>query len=47
VVTRVEWHAGELFPRVDLIVTNLKRRAKKVIRVCSRRVHTARSPRDD
>jgi hypothetical protein len=32
VVAKVEWHAGELFPRVGFIVTNLKWRAKKVIR---------------
>jgi Transposase DDE domain group 1 len=24
VVAKVEWHAGELFPRVGFIVTNLK-----------------------
>ncbi len=28
VVVKVEWHAGELFPRVGFIVTNLKWRAK-------------------
>jgi hypothetical protein len=33
----VEWHAGELFPRVGFIVTNLKWRAKKVIRFDNRR----------
>ncbi len=27
VVVRVEWHQGELFPRVGFIVTNLKRPA--------------------
>jgi hypothetical protein len=32
VVAKVEWHAGELFPRVGFIVTNLKWRAKKVVR---------------
>ena len=32
VVVKVEWHAGELFPRVGFIVTNLKWRAKKVVR---------------
>ena len=31
VVAKVEWHAGELFPRVGFVVTNLKRRPKKVI----------------
>src|SRR5262249_13114078 len=32
VVAKVEWHAGELFPRVGFIVTNLKGRAKTVVR---------------
>jgi hypothetical protein len=32
VVVKVEWHAGELFPRVGFLVTNLKWRAKKVVR---------------
>jgi hypothetical protein len=32
VVAKVEWHAGELFPRVGFIVTNLKWRSKKVVR---------------
>jgi hypothetical protein len=32
VVTKVEWHAGELFPRVGFIVTNLKWRCKQVVR---------------
>jgi hypothetical protein len=30
VVAKVEWHAGELFPRVGFIVTNLKWRSKSV-----------------
>jgi hypothetical protein len=29
---KIAWHAGELFPRVGFIVTNLQRRAKKVVR---------------
>jgi hypothetical protein len=37
VVVKVEWHAGELFPRVGFIVTNLKWRVKKVVRFYSRR----------
>jgi hypothetical protein len=37
VVVEVEWHAGELFPRVGFIVTNLKGRAKKVVRFYNRR----------
>jgi hypothetical protein len=32
VVAKVEWHAGELFPRVGFIVTNLKWRTKRVVR---------------
>jgi hypothetical protein len=37
VVAKVEWHAGELFPRVGFIVTNLKWRAKKAVRFYNRR----------
>ena len=37
VVAKVEWHAGELFPRVGFIVTNLKWRSKKVVRFYNRR----------
>jgi len=32
VVTKVEWHAGELFPRVGFLVTNLKGRSQRVVR---------------
>ena len=32
VVVKIAWHAGELFPRVGFIVTNLKWHAKKVVR---------------
>jgi hypothetical protein len=32
VVVKIAWHAGELFPRVGFIVTNLRWRAKKVVR---------------
>jgi Transposase DDE domain group 1 len=31
VVAKVEWHAGELFPRVGFLVTNLKWRCKRVV----------------
>jgi hypothetical protein len=31
VVAKVEWHPGELYPRVGFIVTNLRRRAKRVV----------------
>src|SRR5262249_60269084 len=37
VVGRVAWHAGELFPRVGFIVTNLKWRSKTVVRFYNRR----------
>ena len=32
VVAKVEWHHGELYPRVGFIVTNLTRPAKRVVR---------------
>lgn len=32
VVAKVEWHAGELFPRVGFIVTNLRRDEEDVVR---------------
>tara|TARA_R110002124_G_scaffold278046_3_gene449755 strand:- start:1991 stop:2440 length:450 start_codon:yes stop_codon:yes gene_type:complete len=32
VVAKVEWHAGELFPRVGFIVTNLSRHSKNVVK---------------
>ncbi len=32
VVAKVEWHSGELFPRVGFIVTNLRRDAEGVVR---------------
>jgi hypothetical protein len=32
VVAKVEWHQGELYPRVGFIVTNLTRPAKRVVR---------------
>jgi len=31
VVAKVEWHPGELYPRVGFIVTNLLRSARKVV----------------
>src|SRR3954468_16737740 len=37
VVAKVEWHAGELFPRVGFIVTSLKWRSKRVVRFYNRR----------
>jgi hypothetical protein len=32
VVAKVEWHAGELFPRVGFIVTNLSKHSKNVVK---------------
>lgn len=37
VIAKVEWHRGELFPRVGFIVTNLSRPAKRVVRFYNRR----------
>ena len=31
-MAKVEWHAGELFPRVGFVVTNLRRSPKRVIK---------------
>jgi hypothetical protein len=31
VVTKIEWHPGELYPRVGFIVTNLARPAERVV----------------
>jgi hypothetical protein len=36
VVAKVEWHAGELFPRVGFLVTNLKWSTKRVVRFYNR-----------
>jgi hypothetical protein len=30
-VAKVEWHQGELYPRVGFIVTNLKRPPERVV----------------
>jgi Transposase DDE domain group 1 len=37
VVAKVEWHPGELFPRVGFIVTNLRRASKNVVGFYNRR----------
>jgi len=37
VVGKVEWHAGELFPRVNFIVTNLRRKSKNVVSFYNKR----------
>jgi len=36
-VAKVEWHAGELFPRVGFVVTNLRWRAKRVVKFYNKR----------
>ena len=37
VVTKVEWHYGELFPRIGFIVTNLNWHSKSVVRFYNKR----------
>jgi hypothetical protein len=37
VMAKVEWHAGELFPRVGFVVTNLRRSPKRVIKSYNQR----------
>jgi hypothetical protein len=37
VVAKVEWHPGELYPRVGFIVTNLTRPAQCVVAFCNQR----------
>src|SRR5262249_21840188 len=37
VVAKVEWHAGELFPRAGLLVTNLRGRVRGVVGFCNER----------
>ena len=39
VVTKVEWHPGELYPRVGFIVTNLARPAERVVTFYNQRRH--------
>jgi hypothetical protein len=36
-IAEVEWHAGELFPRVDFIVTNLHWKSKNVVKFYNKR----------
>ena len=31
-VAKIEWHAGELFPRVGFIATNLNKHSKNVVK---------------
>jgi hypothetical protein len=37
VIAKIEWHQGELFPRVGFIITNLSRAAKNVVRFYNQR----------
>jgi hypothetical protein len=37
VVSKIEWHAGELFPRIGFIVTNLTWRSKRVVQFYNKR----------
>jgi hypothetical protein len=37
VVAKVEWHKGELFPRVGFVVTNVRRSAARVVRFYNQR----------
>ncbi len=37
VIAKIEWHAGELFPRVGFIVTNLKRKSSNVVKFYNKR----------
>jgi len=37
VVAKVEWHAGDLFPRIGFMVTNLRWRSKNVVRFYNKR----------
>ena len=36
-MAKIEWHQGELFPRVGFIVTNLRRKPKNVVRFYNQR----------
>ena len=37
VVAKIEWHAGELFPRVNFVVTNLRWKSNNVVRFYNKR----------
>ena len=37
IIAKIEWHAGELFPRTGFIITNLKRKPEKVVRFYNQR----------
>jgi hypothetical protein len=37
VVAKIEWHAGGLFPRVNSVITNLRRQSSNVVRFYNKR----------
>ncbi len=37
VAAKIEWHAGELFPRIGFIVTNLRRKSSNVVKFYNKR----------
>jgi hypothetical protein len=37
VIAKVEWHPGELYPRVGFIVTNMSRPAERVVAFYNKR----------
>jgi hypothetical protein len=37
VVAKIEWHAGELFPRVGFVVTNLRWKSSNVVKFYNKR----------
>jgi len=37
VIGKIEWHRGELFPRINFVVTNLNWSAKRVVRFYNKR----------
>ena len=37
VVAKIEWHAGELFPRIGFIMTNLRRKSSNVVKFYNKR----------
>ncbi len=37
VIAKIEWHAGELFPRVNFVVTNLRWRSSNVVKFYNKR----------
>ena len=37
VIAKIEWHQGELFPRIGFIATNLSAKAKNVVRFYNKR----------